>query len=150
MSGITVGIDGSHNSHRALDWAVQEAATRHCGLTVLTVHPVIASWVTGEPVTVSADKGLQEKERLAVEEATEKALKDAEPGQARVGAGALNRWLPGRGAYRGLEGQRPAGHRGARRRRLPPAHAGLDQQPGRAPRCLPGRRRARAGTVIPC
>jgi len=47
MSGITVGIDGSHNSHRALDWAVQEAATRHSGLTVLTVHPVIASWVTG-------------------------------------------------------------------------------------------------------
>jgi nucleotide-binding universal stress UspA family protein len=79
MSGITVGIDGSPNSHRALDWAVQQAAARHCGLTVLTVHPVIASWVTGNPVTVPADKGLQEKERLAVEEATEKALKDAEP-----------------------------------------------------------------------
>jgi nucleotide-binding universal stress UspA family protein len=79
MSGITVGIDGSHNSHRALDWAVQEAATRHCGLTVLTVHPVIASWVTGNPVAVPADKGLQEKERQAVEEATEKALKDAGP-----------------------------------------------------------------------
>jgi nucleotide-binding universal stress UspA family protein len=79
MSGITVGIDGSHNSHRALDWAVQEAATRNCGLTVLTVHPVIASWVTGNPVAVPADKGLQEKERLAVQEATEKALKDAEP-----------------------------------------------------------------------
>ena len=86
MSGITVGIDGSHNSHRALDWAVQEAATRHCGLTVLTVHPVIASWVTGNPVTVPADKGLQEKERLAVEEATEKALKDAgRPSPRRCG-----------------------------------------------------------------
>ncbi len=79
MSGITVGIDGSHNSQRALDWAVQEAATRNSALTVLTVHPVIASWVTGNPVTVSADPGLQEKERLAVEEATAKALKDAEP-----------------------------------------------------------------------
>ncbi|HEV8222285.1 MAG TPA: universal stress protein [Streptosporangiaceae bacterium] len=79
MSGITVGIDGSHNSHRALDWAVQEAATRHSGLTVLTVHQVIASWATGNPVTVPGDKALQEKERLAVEEATEKALKDAEP-----------------------------------------------------------------------
>ena len=79
MSGITVGIDGSHNSHRALDWAVQEAATRNSALTVLTVHPVIASWVTGQPVRVSADKGLQEKERLVVEEATAKALKDAEP-----------------------------------------------------------------------
>jgi nucleotide-binding universal stress UspA family protein len=79
MSGITVGIDGSHNSHRALDWAVREAATRHSGLTVLTVHQVIASWATGNPVTVPGDKALQEKERLAVEEATEKALKDAEP-----------------------------------------------------------------------
>jgi nucleotide-binding universal stress UspA family protein len=79
MTGITVGIDGSHNSHRALDWAVQEAATRHSGLTVLTVHQVIASWATGNPVTVPGDKALQEKERLAVEEATEKALKDAEP-----------------------------------------------------------------------
>jgi nucleotide-binding universal stress UspA family protein len=81
MSGITVGIDGSHNSHRALDWAVQEAAARHCPLTVLTVHPVIASYVTGNPVTVPADKGLQEKERQAVEEATETALKAAGPEQ---------------------------------------------------------------------
>jgi nucleotide-binding universal stress UspA family protein len=81
MSGITVGIDGSPNSHRALDWAVQEAAARHCGLTVLTVHQVIASWVTGNPVTVPADKGLQEKERQAAEDATEQALKAAEPAQ---------------------------------------------------------------------
>jgi len=79
MPGITVGIDGSHNSHRALDWAVQEAATRHCALTVLTVHQVIASWATGNPVALPADKGLQEKERLAVEEAADKAVKDAEP-----------------------------------------------------------------------
>jgi len=81
MSGITVGIDGSHNSHRALDWAVQEAAARNCGLTVLTVHPVIASWGTGNPVMYPGDKELQEKERLAVEEATEKALKAAGPTQ---------------------------------------------------------------------
>jgi len=81
MSGITVGIDGSPNSRRALDWAVQEAATRNCGLTVLTIHPVIASWVTGRPVTVSADPGLQDKERVAAEQVTEEALKDAGPGQ---------------------------------------------------------------------
>jgi len=79
MSGITVGIDGSPNSHRALDWAVQEAAARNCGLTVLTVHPVIASYVTGNPVMVPADKGLQEKERQAAEDATEMALKAAGP-----------------------------------------------------------------------
>ena len=81
MSGITVGIDGSPNAHRALDWAVQEAAARNCGLTVLTVHPVIASWVTGRPVMVSGDRDLQEKERLAAEQATEEALKGAGPGQ---------------------------------------------------------------------
>lgn len=81
MSGITVGIDGSPNSHRALDWAVQEAAARHCGLTVLTVHQVIASYVTGNPVTIPADKGLQDKERQAAEEALEQALKAAGPAQ---------------------------------------------------------------------
>ena len=81
MSGITVGIDGSPNAHRALDWAVQEAVARNTGLTVLTVHPVIASWVTGKPVTVSADQGLLNQERRAAEEATETALKDARPGQ---------------------------------------------------------------------
>ena len=79
MSGITVGIDGSPNSHRALDWAVKEAAARNSGLTVLTVHPVIASWVTGNPVTYPADKGLQERERQAAEDATETALKATEP-----------------------------------------------------------------------
>lgn len=79
MSGITVGIDGSPNSHRALNWAVQEAAARHSGLTVLTVHPVIASYVTGNPVTVPADQGLQDKERQAAEDATEKALTAAGP-----------------------------------------------------------------------
>jgi nucleotide-binding universal stress UspA family protein len=79
MSGITVGIDGSPNSHRALDWAVQEAAARHCGLTVLAVHQVIASYVTGNPVMVPADKGLQERERQAAEDALERALKAAGP-----------------------------------------------------------------------
>lgn len=81
MSGITVGIDGSPNAHRALDWAVQEAVARNCGLTVLTVHPVIASWVTGNPVAVPADQQLQDQERKAAEEAAEAALKDAAPGQ---------------------------------------------------------------------
>jgi nucleotide-binding universal stress UspA family protein len=30
MPGITVGIDGSPNAGRALDWAVREAAIRSC------------------------------------------------------------------------------------------------------------------------
>jgi|SRR5690348_9273489 len=79
MSGITVGIDGSPNSHRALDWAVQEAAARHSALTVLTVHLVIASYATGNPVAFPGDMDLQEKERQAAEEATANALKAAAP-----------------------------------------------------------------------
>jgi nucleotide-binding universal stress UspA family protein len=77
MAGITVGIDGSPNARRALDWAVREAATRGCQLTVLSVHSVIASFITGAPVPVPADAGLQEKERQAAEEAVQQALRDA-------------------------------------------------------------------------
>src|SRR5262245_13296271 len=81
MSGITVGIDGSSNSHRALDWAVKEAAGRNSALTVLTIHPVIASYATGNPVMFPGDTDLQDKERQAAEDATAKALKAAGPGQ---------------------------------------------------------------------
>jgi nucleotide-binding universal stress UspA family protein len=38
MPGITVGVDGSHHSRRALSWAIQEASRRDASLTVLTVH----------------------------------------------------------------------------------------------------------------
>ena len=43
MPGITVGIDGSAHSTRALEWAIKEAAVRHAPVTVLTVHSVPAS-----------------------------------------------------------------------------------------------------------
>ena len=49
MPGILVGIDGSHYSERALEWAMKEAALRHQPLKVLAVHPVIKGW-TGEGV----------------------------------------------------------------------------------------------------
>lgn len=39
MSGITVGVDGSDHSRRALSWAIREAERRNVPLTVLTVHP---------------------------------------------------------------------------------------------------------------
>jgi nucleotide-binding universal stress UspA family protein len=39
MPGIIVGIDGSHHSTRALEWALKEAAVQHVPLTVLTVQP---------------------------------------------------------------------------------------------------------------
>jgi nucleotide-binding universal stress UspA family protein len=55
MSGIVVGIDGSHNASHALEWAMTEAALRNAPLTVVTVNPVTASYWTGNPVTVPAD-----------------------------------------------------------------------------------------------
>jgi nucleotide-binding universal stress UspA family protein len=39
MSGILVGVDGSDHSHRALSWALHEAAHHHAPLTVLAVRP---------------------------------------------------------------------------------------------------------------
>jgi nucleotide-binding universal stress UspA family protein len=50
MSGIVVGIDGSHNASCALEWAMAEAAIRKTQLTVLTVLPEPASHWTGRPV----------------------------------------------------------------------------------------------------
>ena len=49
MSGITVGIDGSAHSSRALEWAVNEAAVRRAPVTVLTVHPVAMNAWIGTP-----------------------------------------------------------------------------------------------------
>ena len=51
MPGIVVGVDGSLNSERALDWAMKAAATQHAPLTVvLAGHEVMNSYWTGKPV----------------------------------------------------------------------------------------------------
>jgi nucleotide-binding universal stress UspA family protein len=39
MPGIIVGVDGSDNSRRALNWAMREAIQRRLPLTVMTVQP---------------------------------------------------------------------------------------------------------------
>ncbi len=39
MTGITVGVDGSDQSRRALGWAMREAAQHQVPLMVLSVHP---------------------------------------------------------------------------------------------------------------
>jgi nucleotide-binding universal stress UspA family protein len=73
MAGIVVGIDGSHHSERALDWALKEAALRHTPLTVLSVHQVIHGW-TGHAAPMLQDAPLVEQTRVAAQEATDKAL----------------------------------------------------------------------------
>jgi nucleotide-binding universal stress UspA family protein len=71
MAGITVGVDGSDNSLRALEWAMKEAAVRHSALTVLTVNVVpVSAWDT--PIILPEDKTEEEKARHAAEEAVAK------------------------------------------------------------------------------
>jgi nucleotide-binding universal stress UspA family protein len=85
MAGIVVGIDGSDNAHRALDWAVKEAATHHAPLTVLTVHEVAASPWTGSPIILPPDQEELEDVRRRVEEIVGKAAAQAgDPGPASI------------------------------------------------------------------
>lgn len=89
MPGITVGVDGSDNSHRALEWAMKEAALKHAPLTVITVHEVVASHWTGNPVVLEADQSALEKVRHAADEAVAAAaqqLGDTKPPSVTVRA----------------------------------------------------------------
>jgi nucleotide-binding universal stress UspA family protein len=73
MPGILVGIDGSHHSERALEWAMKEAALRHTPLTVLAVHQAVMGW-TGEADSFPGDAEVTERVRVAAQEATDKVL----------------------------------------------------------------------------
>ena len=73
MPGIVVGVDGSPNSERALDWAVRQAAAVHAPLTVIAVHEVPKSYWGGIPVTGPADQPLLEKLQQGAEAMTSKA-----------------------------------------------------------------------------
>jgi nucleotide-binding universal stress UspA family protein len=73
MPGILVGIDGSHHSERALEWAMKEAALRRQPLKVLAVHPVVVGW-TGRGVSYPGDAQLLETTRAAAREMTDKVL----------------------------------------------------------------------------
>ncbi len=89
MPGITVGIDGSAHSTRALEWAIKEAAVRHAPVTVLTVHSVPASGWTGTPIVLPQDAADLQEAQQAAEELTLKAtsqLGDAQPSSVTVRA----------------------------------------------------------------
>ena len=73
MPGIVVGVDGSPNSERALDWAMRQAAAVHAQLTVIAVHEVPKSYWGGIPVIGPADQPLLEQLRQAAEEMTQRA-----------------------------------------------------------------------------
>jgi nucleotide-binding universal stress UspA family protein len=91
MPGITVGVDGSEQSLRALDWAIREAGLRGQPLTLLTVHEVARNYWTGGPERYPADAAAAEAMRRAAEEALQKAVSQAgEPGPASVTVRAVS------------------------------------------------------------
>ena len=73
MPGIVVGVDGSPNSERALDWAMRQAVAVRAPLTVIAVHEVPKSYWGGIPVVGPADAAQLETLRQAVEEMTQRA-----------------------------------------------------------------------------
>ena len=72
MPGITVGVDGSDNSFRALEWAMKEAAVRKADLTVLAVHEVAANQWTAHPMIMPEDEPMTQQARSWSEEAVSK------------------------------------------------------------------------------
>jgi nucleotide-binding universal stress UspA family protein len=89
MPGIVVGVDGSANARSALEWAVGEAATRSAPLTVLTVHEISHSLLTGRPIVLSADEDELAAAKRAATELADKAvsaLDGAKPASVTVRA----------------------------------------------------------------
>jgi nucleotide-binding universal stress UspA family protein len=70
MSGIVVGLDGSHHSTTALDWAMDESALRGVPLTVLAVNPVAASIFGLSALRYPQD----EQSRAQVQKATQECV----------------------------------------------------------------------------
>ncbi len=87
MSGIVVGIDGSDNASRALDWAMNEAAVRDAKLTVIAVHSAAASYGTGNPMTLTGEEERVEETRKSAQQAVDAAaaeLGDQQPKSVTV------------------------------------------------------------------
>ena len=87
MSGILVGVDGSDNSMRALEWAAKEAAFRNTSLTVLAIHQAVHGW-TGS-LSFGDDDAQVQKLAQAAKAETDKVLAglgDSRPGSVTVRA----------------------------------------------------------------
>ena len=87
MSGITVGVDASEHSDRALEWAIQEGAARQQPVTVIAVHEVATNQWTGNPLVKEGDRAEEDTIRRDVEERAAKIagrLGDAIPPELTV------------------------------------------------------------------
>ncbi len=140
MSGIFVGVDGSHHAGAALDWALREAGIRHEPLTVITVQVVPTSgW--GGSVRYPEDQASRADTQKAVQGTVDKAaaqLGDAAPPSVTVQA------VLGQPAEQLIEATKDAdllvvGSRGTGG--FSPAAPGLGQYPGVRARPLPHRHR---------
>lgn len=81
MSGIVVGIDGSHNASHAMEWAMTEAAIRKTPLTVVAVNSVIASYWTGAPIELPGDEDKVAEIRKTAEAAVAKCAEELGAGR---------------------------------------------------------------------
>jgi nucleotide-binding universal stress UspA family protein len=91
MPGIIVGVDGSANARRALEWAMREGAIRQAPLTVLTVNEVAASLWTHQPIILQADERLLRSARDGASELVDKTAADlGESRPAEVTVKAVN------------------------------------------------------------
>lgn len=87
MPGITVGVDGSDNSYRALEWAMKEAALRKAPVKVHAVHEVVRNEWTGHPAITPEDQAITEQARSWTEDAISKIasqLGSAQPTSVNV------------------------------------------------------------------
>ena len=139
MPGIVVGVDGSQNSERSLEWAMKEAGLRQVPLTVVAVHPVATSGWTKAGMSFPADAADEERARTAAQEEVDKVASEV-GGQrppsvtVRAESGVPAEVLINASKRRGHAGGRLAGQR-----RFLAAADGVGEQPGRAPRGVPGR-----------
>jgi len=69
---------------------MREAALRKVPLTVLTVHEVMASYWTGNPISVPADATELEKARTAAEHAVEEAAEGLGTERPQITVTAIN------------------------------------------------------------
>ena len=91
MPGITVGVDGSDHSRRALEWAVREAGLRGAPLTVLAVYQVASNHWTGNPEHYPGDQPATEAVRKAAEDEVQKVVGQVgDPGPASVTVRAVS------------------------------------------------------------
>jgi nucleotide-binding universal stress UspA family protein len=91
MHGIVVGVDGSPNSERALDWAMNEAGALHAPLTVVAVHEVMKGYWTGRPTPIDGDLPQLAELRRAVDEMIRKvASRTSSPAPASLDVHVVN------------------------------------------------------------